>query len=249
MPNARSDSTPAAPIPGTELDVINGGMRTIYKRCVAYAESRFPGDQPDLVVVYIGGNDFSGSDFGPLEDLDQALTPRAEGDQAETEGSGKISGLEAIEAYSEALQEVLQAARTRRPEAPILMLAPNATTMSAESTPEEQAYTAGLVQRGVRHAYETFREWCKKNKRDANVSFHILEPSPAIANPKEDPSEWGLLRHWSVKGHTKVARALVGVIEEAVPGWKATSVPTPCPVMDPVTTEVGDTSALACNLM
>jgi len=233
----------AEPIPGTELDVMNGGMRTVYNRSVAYASSQPPADHPDLVVVYIGGNDLSGNAFGDLSGVDEALGGTA------LEGSPGMAGRKVLEDFSEALVEVLQAVRTRNLHAPVVLLAPNETTMSAESTTEEQAYTAGLVQRGVRLAHVAFSAWCVKNGHEPNASFHVLRPTPAISNPDVDPSEWGLLRHWSVKGHQKVARALVKVIEEALPEWKATSEPTPCPVLEPDTYEIGDSSALACSLM
>ena len=72
------------------------------------------------------------------------------------------------------------------------------------------------MQRGVATAVEQFLV----ESGDKQALYRVLEPDPPIEDPAQAGAQagcthgdWGLLAHWSVQGHSKVAGALVGVIE------------------------------------
>lgn len=193
-----------APIPGTSLDVIQRGMRTVYPRALANSESNQPREEHQLCVVFIGGNDLTGEDTEMFESFTSA----------------------GLKDFLKHYEELLRMVRKSNPDATILCVAPDEFTMSAEPDRDGQRDTSHLVQLAVSKAVQ--------DCADPNVHYRILSPTIQIEDPAKTPVEdWAMLAHWSVKGHTKVAGALVAAIHE-VTGWEIISEPTPCPIMKPV---------------
>jgi len=193
-------------------------MREIFTRSLANSASEASPEEPDLYVVYLGGNDLTGSQVGTNTEAFEATT------------GGSVA--EFLSAY----QELLGIIRAKHPHVPVLCVAPDKYTMSAEPTRAEQAETASLVQSLVHKAVDAFS--------DPGVHFQILRPDPQISDPAEDPEDWAVLAHWSVKGHTKVAGALVEAIKKVMPEWEVTGAPTPCPILEPKCTSAAPASCV-----
>lgn len=198
-------STP--PIPGTDLDVVTGGMREIFKRTMGnYGSEQAEPDNPDLYIVYLGGNDLNG--VGECKPEEITTHP------------------DAVE-FQKCFKELLGIIKEKGPDVPVLCLKPNDTMMSSELNREAQAMTGKLVRENVTKAVAEYNE----EHPDHQVSDAMFDPQPGLSDPAskdpQDMKDWALLGHWSVKGHTAVANSLVGHIEEKMSdkNWKATTEP------------------------
>jgi len=213
----------APPIPGSNPSVISRGMRAIFNRSVANWESEACHALPDLVVLHIGGNDLTGVHI----DDDARENIRASEDLT----------VPILAKFIDAYVELLTMVRKSYPTTPIVCLAPDENTMSAESSRKGQAETSALVQTAVYCAVEEFG--------DAQTHFVILRPYPELLDPEdENKADWALLSHWSVQGHSKVAAALVTSIQKVMPHWVIKSAMTVCPAMSAVCPAIDRHSSL-----
>jgi hypothetical protein len=98
---------------------------------------------------------------------------------------------------------------------PIICLAPDENTMSAEKTRAAQKQTAEAVQKGVQKAVAMFEDIRKRestHSSTATLHYKVLEPANPILSPETEEGrreDWALLAHWSVKGHSKVPSCVI----------------------------------------
>ena len=141
---------------------------------------------PDAVVVYLGGNDYW--TMGPTPPFGRAQPGRTEGHF--------VDGLAVF-------LRVLRAARSAP--IPIVVLAADEQSGSFLPTRSEQAAFSRTMQRLLAAAIE-------RAALDEHVHLIPLGGEPAIS--VDDDADWGLMAHWSVQGHAKVARGVAARIGE-----------------------------------
>ena len=75
------------------------------------------------------------------------------------------------------------------------------------------------------------------------MHFNILRPNPRLDSIDDfNAEDWGLMGHWSVAGHTKVAQAVSNAIQEVMAStgkpWDQRREPSPSPCMVPTSSNV-----------
>lgn len=148
--------------------------------------------KPDLIVVYLGGNDWF------------TLNAYA---YAQTSLDAFVSG------FAQLIKQIRNANPAKSGNLPkILIMAPGSKTASAASSVEEMNLVSNTLVPLLTKAVEL------ANKDAKEVYFGIASASPPIE--LSNSSDWGSELHWSALGHKKFANGVVPLVEK-VTGWKS----------------------------
>lgn len=150
-----------------------------------------PPQLPDAVVIYLGGNDFYTMGQNPPV--------------------GLLSSLQRTEAkFIEGFASLLRAIRAARPSPiPILLLECDAASGSCLESAAAQAHFSKVMGRLLRAVVECVA--------DPYMFVVPLCGQPPISHA--DDTDFGVIGHWSLQGHAKVATALAKEIGQML-GWK-----------------------------
>jgi hypothetical protein len=148
---------------------------------------------PEAIAIYLGGNDFY--TMGDSPHVGWASKSRTE------------------EKFIEGFAAMLSAIRASRPApTPILVLECDAMSASCLDSRASQAKYSEIMSRVLRAAVG----------RTADPDVHVLPLSSSPPVDFDDDSDFGVLGHWSVSGHRKVAASLAKTMGETL-GWAVNS--------------------------